>query len=156
MSYLLDQCENRAVKDVILTEWTRTGATQTLYTNQIIRFDTSRSTGSTGVSISASGYITFAAGKEYYLIMSVDVSRSDTSAAFSFGYYDNTGTLLGASDGASESTWTVGLNATNISSTLQAVIVDTSQTYSIRCIISSGSLTVETPSLVIMEVTRNV
>jgi hypothetical protein len=158
MSYLLDLCNNRVAKDVILTEWTQSGApgAQTLNSGDKIIYDTSRSTGSTGVSISGSGNMSFAAGKEYYLVMSVDVSRSDTSADFSFGYYDQSGTLLGAADGASESAWGVGLTATNISSTLQAVIIDTTQTYSIRCTVSSGTLTTETPSLVIMEVTRNV
>lgn len=155
MSYLLDQCDNRVVKDVILTEWTQSGSMSLVSGNKIY-FNTSRSTGSTGVSINNSGDITFTAGKEYYLVMSVDVSRSDTTADFSFGYYDQSGTLLGAADGASESAWGVGLTATNISSTLQAVIIDTSQTYSIRCTVSSGIITTETPSLVIMEVTRNV
>ena len=155
MSYLLDQCDNRIAKDVILTEWTRSSS-MTLVSGNKIYFDTSRSTGSTGVSISGSGDLSFTAGKEYYLVMSVDVSRSDTSASFSFGYYDQSGTLLGATDGASESSWGVGLSANNVSSTLQAVIIDTTQTYSIRCTVSSGTLTTETPSLVIMEVTRNV
>lgn len=154
MTYLSEQ-GHRIAKNAVVTEWTRSGS-MTLLSGNKIYFDTSRSTGTTGVSISGSGDFTFTAGKEYYLLMSVDVSRSDTSADFSFGYYDQSGTLLGASDGASESSWAVGLGANNISSTLQAVITDTTQTYSIRCTVSSGTLTTETPSLIIVEVSRNV
>ena len=154
MTYLSEQ-GHRIAKDVTVTEWTLSASTSLSSTDKIV-FNTSRSPGTTGVSISGSGDFTFSAGKEYYLLMSVDVSRSDNTADFSFGYYDQAGTLLGASDGASESSWAVGLAANNISSTLQAVITDTSQTYSIRCTVSSGTLTTETPSLIIYEVTRNV
>jgi len=154
MTYLSEQ-GHRVAKDVTVTEWTLS-ATTTLNSGDKIVFNTSRSTGTTGVSISGSGDFTFAANKEYYLLMSVDVSRSNNTANFSFGYYDQAGTLLGAADGASESSWGVGLSANNISSTLQAVIIDTTQTYSIRCTVSTGTLTTETPSLIIYEVTRNV
>ena len=154
MTYLSEQ-GHRVAKDVTVTEWTLS-ATTTLNSGDKIVFNTSRSTGTTGVSISGTGDFTFTANKEYYLLMSVDVSRSDNSANFSFGYYDQAGTLLGASHGASESSWSVGLGANNISSTLQAVIIDTTQTYSIRCTVSSGTLTTETPSLIVYEVTRNV
>jgi len=154
MTYLSEQ-GHRVAKDVTVTEWTLS-ATTTLNSGDKIVFNTSRSTGTTGVSISGTGDFTFAANKEYYLLMSVDVSRSNNTANFSFGYYDQAGTLLGAADGASESSWGVGLSANNISSTLQAVIIDTTQTYSIRCTVSTGTLTTETPSLIIYEVTRNV
>lgn len=154
MTYLSEQ-GHRIAKDVTVTEWTLSAST-TLSSGDKIVFNTSRSTGTTGVSISGSGDFTFTAGKEYYLLMSVDVSRSDNTASFSFGYYNQAGALLGAADGASESSWGVGLSANNISSTLQAVITDTAQTYSIRCTVSSGTLTTETPSLIVYEVTRNV
>jgi len=155
MAYLTEQGGQRNAKDVTVTEWTLSSSTSLSSGDKIV-FNTSRSTGTTGVSISGTGDFTFASGKEYYLLMSVDVSRSDNTANFSFGYYNQAGTLLSASDGASESFWGVGLGANNISSTLQAVITDTSQTYSIRCTVSSGTLTTETPSLIVYEVTRYV
>ena len=114
-------------------------------------FTTSRSTGTSGATINASGDISLASGKHYWAILSVDVTRSNTSNGFSFGFYDQSGTLLGAADGASQSSWEVGQSANNISSTCQAVLLNTDQTYSIRATIAVGTLTTETPSLIIME-----
>lgn len=148
MTYLSEKL--KASKSATITEWTQTNQ-QTIYNGDSIVFDVSRSSGTTGVSIDSSGNMTFATTKQYWLVMSVDCSRSDTNANFSFGFYDQSGVLLGASDGASESSWSVGITANNISSTCQAVIVDTSQTYSIRCTISSGTVTTNTPSLMVLE-----
>ena len=137
-------------KSAILTEWTRSTA-QTLNSGDKLTFTSSRSTGTSGVTINASGDISLASGKHYWAVLSVDVSRSNTSAGFSFGFYDQSGTLLDAADGASQSSWEVGLGANNISSTCQAVLLDTTQTYSIRATIGGGTLTTETPSLIITE-----
>ena len=137
-------------KSALLTEFTRSTA-QTLSSGDKLIFTSTRSTGTSGVTISASGDISLASGKQYWAILSVDVSRSNTNAGFSFGFYDQGGVLLDAANGASQSSWAVGLAANNISSTCQAVLLDTTQTYSIRATIAAGTLITETPSLIVME-----
>ena len=140
-------------KSAILTEWTiPKSSAQVLNNGDKLIFTASRSTGTSGVTINAStGDISLTSGKQYWAVLSIDVSRSNTSTGFSFGFYDQAGNLLGAADGASQSSWGVGQAANNISSTCQAVLLDTHQTYSIRATIASGTLSTETPSLIIME-----
>ena len=136
-----------------VSEWT-----QVTNLNQVITasgkkviFDTVRSTGTTGVSIDSAGNISFASGKTYWVTFNLDTVRSNTSASFTFRWHDAAGNLLGAANGASECVWDVGLAGRNSSQSAQMVVLDTSQTYSLRATVTTGTLTMQVPSLLIVE-----
>lgn len=151
MSYLYEELTSTRV-NVVLSEFTKS-TSQVMNSGDSLTFDTVRSTGTCTLSINAStGVITPTAGYSYWLLFSEDGQRSSTSATFSFSFYDQSGTLLTpAAGGASSTAWTVGLGATNLSQTAQMVLLDTTQTYSIKLTISSGTFTAIRPTLLVME-----
>ena len=151
MSYLYEELSSTRV-NVIVSEFTKS-ADQLMNSGDALTFDTVRSTGTPTISINSStGVITPTAGYSYWLLFSEDGERSSTSANFSFSFYDQSGTLLTASSGnASSTAWSVGLSATNLSQTAQMVLLDTTQTYSIKITISSGTFTAKRPTLLVVE-----
>jgi|DEB0MinimDraft_3_1074331.scaffolds.fasta_scaffold22572_4 hypothetical protein len=151
MSYLYEELSSTRV-NVVVSEFTKS-SDQSMSSGDVLTFDTVRSTGSSTISINSStGVITPTAGYSYWLLLSEDGERSSTSANFSFSFYDQSGTLLTASSGnASSTAWSVGLSATNLSQTAQMVLLDTTQTYSIKITISSGTFTAKRPTLLVVE-----
>jgi hypothetical protein len=152
MSYLYEALSSTRV-NVVLSEFSKTGLSQVMSSGDALTFDTVRSTGTSTLSINSStGVITPTAGYTYWLLFSEDGQRSSTSAAFSFSFYDQSGTLLTPAVGnASSTAWAVGLSATNLSQTAQMVLLDTTQTYSLKVTISSGTLTAQRPTLLVLE-----
>ena len=151
MSYLYEELSSTRV-NVVVSEFTKS-SDQSMSSGDVLTFDTVRSTGSSTISINSStGVITPTTGYSYWLLLSEDGERSSTSANFSFSFYDQSGTLLTASSGnASSTAWSVGLSATNLSQTAQMVLLDTTQTYSIKITISSGTFTAKRPTLHVVE-----
>jgi hypothetical protein len=151
MSYLYEELSSTRV-NVVVSEFTKS-SDQSMNSGDTLTFDSVRSTGSSTISINSStGVITPTAGYSYWLLLSEDGERSSTSANFSFSFYNQSGTLLTASAGnASSTAWSVGLSATNLSQTAQMVLLDTTQTYSIKLTISSGTFTAKRPTLLVVE-----
>lgn len=134
---------NTRVRQAVVSLWTKS-ASQVMSSGDVLTFDSARSTGTSGLSVdSSTGVITLTEGKDYWLQLSVDVSRSSTSATFAFELFDQTDTRLDHTQGVSRAKWNTAPSDGNVSLTLQALLHDATKTYRIKCTTSSGTVTTE-------------
>ena len=138
----------------IFTEFTATS--HVANNSKIIWNTTPRSTGTPGVTIDNSGNITLSGGRAFWLIASLDVTRSSTSSNVYIEWKDSNNNTLSQSDGASSIMYKVagtptanaaGIFATNIT-------IGGSQTLSLKYT-GTSNLTINTSmTLLVVEIGR--
>ena len=138
----------------IFTEFTATS--HVANNSKIIWNTTPRSTGTPGIIIDSSGNITLSGGRAFWLIASLDVTRSNTSSNVYIEWQDSNNNTLSQSDGASSIMYKVagtptanaaGIFATNIT-------IGGSQTLSLKYT-GTSNLTINTSmTLLVIEIGR--